>query len=338
MKPLLAFILALIAHAQAVNSLEQEFTCPIDGYHWKQRIETSSNPRGMRLDRKELGDVVEPRTLPQCPRCRFVMFLDEFPDSLATKLKPFILSPDYQMIAAKSPSYFSLAQIQEFLKAPPLFIGQSYLRASWQVEEKDAQCQRNLARALDKVVLAFAEIKPGDRHYINTALLCGEIERRLSRWEDADKRFRTLRDAPEFQEPKLQIIIALQMTLIEKRDNKPHILEEPSVPVTTAPPKLTLDPPPAKPAIETPKAAPSAEVKPTPSPPKPIVITKRKLPDLPEEAPPLASPAPVKDTPDIHLEEPAAKNPPPQKTSPAIAVISTPAPNAKTKPKPIGAE
>ena len=342
MKLLLAFILALTISASAVNSLEQEFTCPIDGHHWKQRIETSSNPRGMRLDRKELGDVVEPRTLPQCPKCLFVMFLDNFSEPLIEKIRPFVLSPDYRMIAAKNPTYFSLAQIQEFLGpeiAPPLFTGQSYLRASWQVEEKDALCQRHLARALDKIVLAFAEMKPGDRNYINTALLAGEIERRLSRWEDADKRFRTLHDAPEFQEPKLQVVIALQMRLVEMRDNKPHVLEEPSVPVAPpAPPKLTLEPPPAKPATETPKTAPSAEARPTPPPPKPIVVTKRKLPDLPEEVPPLADPVPVKDTPDIPLVKPTAKNSPPPKTSPAVAVISTPSPDAKAKPKPIGAE
>ena len=338
MKLLLVFILTLTINARAVNSLEQDFTCPIDGHHWKQRIETSSNPRGMRLDRRELGDVVEPRTLPQCPKCRFVMFLDEFPEQLADKIKPFILSPDYQMIAAKNPTYFSLAQIQEFLKAPPLFIGQSYLRASWQVEEKDALCQRHLARALDKISAAFTGMKPSDRHYINTALLAGEIERRLSRWEDASKRFHTLRDAPEFKDPKLQVIIALQLTLIEKRDNKPHAIEEPSVSIAAPPPKLNLDPPPAKATTEPQKAAPSAEAKPTPAPPKPTIVTKRKIPDLPEEAPPLHDPVPTKDPPDALLEKPAPKNPTPKKTSPPVAVIATPAPDAKTKPKPIGAE
>lgn len=338
MKLLLVFILTLTINARAVNSLEQEFTCPIDGHHWKQRIETSSNPRGMRLDRKELGDVVEPRTLPQCPKCRFVMFLDEFPDQLAVKIKPFILSPDYQMIAAKNPTYFSLAQIQEFLKAPPLFIGQSYLRASWQVEEKETICQRHLTRALEKINAAFAAMKPGDRHYINTTLLAGEIERRLSRWEDAEKRFRALHDAPEFQEPKLRIIIALQLTLIGKRDNKPHIIEEPRVPIATPPQKLTLDPAPAKPTPEPQKAAPSAEAKPTPAPPKPIIVSKRKIPDLPEEAPPLTDPVPIKDPPDALLAKPAPKKPAPSKNAPLAAVIATPAPDAKTKSKPIGAE
>jgi hypothetical protein len=338
MKLLFVFILALTINARAVNTLEQEFSCPIDGHHWKQRIESSANPRGLRLDRRELGDVVEPRTLPQCPKCRFVMFLDEFPDQLAEKMKPFILSPDYQMIAAKNPTYFSLAQIQEFLKAPPLFIGQSYLRASWQVEEKDALAQRHLARALDKISAAFSAMKASDRHYINTALLAGEIERRLSRWEVAEKRFRTLHDASEFQEPKLQVIIALQLTLIEKRDNKPHALEEPSVPIAAPPPKLILDSPPAKTMNEAQKAAPSAEAKPTPAPPKPIIVSKRKIPDLPEEAPLLTEPVPIKDPPDALLAKPAPQKPTPSKNAPLVAVIATPAPDAKTKAKPIGAE
>ncbi len=339
MKLLLVFILTLTINARAVNSLEQEFTCPIDGHHWKQRIETSSNPRGMRLDRRELGDVVEPRTLPQCPKCRFVMFLDEFPEQLAEKIKPFVLSPDYQMIAAKSPTYFCLAQIQEFLKAPPLFIGQSYLRASWQVEEKEALNLRYLARALDKINAAFSTMKPGDRHYINTALLGGEIERRLSHWEDAGKRFHSLRDAPEFKDPKLQVVIALQLTLVEKRDNKPHILEEPSAPIAAPPLKLSSDPPPAKPQAETPQTAPSAAAKPTLSPPKPLIVTRRKIPDLPEEAPLLPEPKPVTEKPTSPLPNPTpAKNPTPSKNTPASAIIATPALDAKTKPRPIGAE
>jgi hypothetical protein len=50
---------ALLTHA--VTTLEEDFTCPIDRETWKQRIETSSRPAGLRLDLKKLGEVVEPR-------------------------------------------------------------------------------------------------------------------------------------------------------------------------------------------------------------------------------------------------------------------------------------
>ena len=60
--------------ACAVNSMDQGFLCPICGTHWEQRIETSGHSRGLRLDLRQLGDVVDPPTLPQCPKCRFPLF------------------------------------------------------------------------------------------------------------------------------------------------------------------------------------------------------------------------------------------------------------------------
>ena len=47
--PLLLF--ACIGYA--VNSLEQEFLCPVCGMNWHQRVETSGRARGLRLDLRQ---------------------------------------------------------------------------------------------------------------------------------------------------------------------------------------------------------------------------------------------------------------------------------------------
>ncbi len=225
---LAAFIFALwLVAAHAVNTVETEFTCPIDATRWKQATETSSRVTAMRLDRREIGDVNDPRTLPQCPKCRFVMFISEWKDiePLAERLRPFVLGADYQMIAAKRPTYFCLAQIQQYLKSPPLYTGQSYLRAAWQVEENEMLTQRYLALALAQFTTATASMNPADKDRPNILLLSGEIERRLAQWDTAEKRFRDYQSTEPFSAPAYQAVIALQLRLIAAKDNKPHLLE-----------------------------------------------------------------------------------------------------------------
>ena len=210
------------AVARAVNSIEQDFTCPFDGHTWKQRMETSAEVKGMRLDLRQLGDVVQPPTLPQCPKCRAVLFADKFERDLVLALKPFIEMPDFAHVAKKFPSYYVLAQIQQRLKAPPYHIGHSYLRAAWQAEAKPAIAQHCLVQAQEFLTAAFQTMEPDHKHYANTALLLGEFERRLGQFENANVRFRKLMDLEVFKQPGFQLIIARQMELIAKRDSAPH--------------------------------------------------------------------------------------------------------------------
>ncbi len=259
---LVAFILTLwLGSAHAVNTVETEFTCPIDSTHWKQATETSSRVTALRLDRRETGDVTDPRTLPQCPKCRFVMFISEWKDiePLAERLRPFILGADYQMLAAKRPTYFCLAQIQQYLKAPPLYIGQSYLRAAWQVEENETITQRYLALALAQLTTATAAMDPADKDRPSILLLCGEIQRRLAQWDTAEKHFREHQSAEPFQVPAYQAVIALQLRLIAAKDNKPHLLQGRSS-ATAENPNLPL-----------PKSLPERNTAPLPDP-KPISV------------------------------------------------------------------
>jgi hypothetical protein len=232
-----AFLVATMA--LAVNSLEQEFKCPFDGTEWKQRIETSASPRGLRSDLRRLGDVVEPPTLPQCPKCRFPMFSDRLAEPVIERLKPFVAGADFQMLAPKNPSYFTLAQVQEFLRAPHRYIALSYLRASWQVEDREAVCRRFLEKAHEHFLGAVSELRPGDRQFADIVLLCGEVERRLGKWEEAAERFRELGIGDDLKEAKLKPLVALQLKLIKLRDSSPRALD---APVPDAPPVAAQPP------------------------------------------------------------------------------------------------
>ena len=229
-----AMAVCMAAAAPGYNSLEQEFTCPIDGHEWKQRVETSARPRALRLDLRQLGDVMDPPTLPQCPKCRFPYFSDRLAEQANEpekaeafeRLRKFILGADFQLLARKYPSYFCLAQVQEFLHAPHRHIALSYQRASWQVEDREAVCARLLEKAHAHFLAALAEMKPQDSRFGEFSLLCGETERRLGKWVQAERRFRDLQQGEGAKHPRKLPIFAMQLKLIERRDSQPKAIDE----------------------------------------------------------------------------------------------------------------
>lgn len=231
----LIIFFCVVGKVLAVSSIEQDFTCPFDGHRWKQRMETSANMKGMRLDLRQLGDVVQPPTLPQCPKCRAVLFLDLFPPEIVSALRPFVESRDFAQAAGKYPSYHVFAQMQEWLKAPAYYIGHSYLRASWQSEDKPLVARKYLAFAHRSLSAAFEAMKTADKNYANTALLLGELERRLGRLEAADARFRSLMNSEPFKEAGHQRIITRQMELIANRDTLPRAIFATHDALVTAP-------------------------------------------------------------------------------------------------------
>ena len=231
---LLLFLLTVIAGA--VNSLEQEFLCPICGTHWQQRVETSSRAKGLRLDLRQVGDIVDPPTLPQCVKCRFPLFSDRLTEQAKDpkkapafkQLRSFVLGADFQMLAAKNPPYFALALVQGLNARNPTphrVIALSYLRASWQVEDREAACRRLLEKAREHYIAALAESREGDPLRRDLALLCGEIERRLGKWDDAAKRFRDLDSSGILNGTPQEGIPTLELRLIAQHDSAPHLLD-----------------------------------------------------------------------------------------------------------------
>jgi hypothetical protein len=226
-------LLLLACVGQAVNTMEQEFLCPICGTRWEQRVETSKQVRGLRLDLRQLGDVVDPPTLPQCTKCRFPLFSEQLVEQANDpakaqafkRLRAFVLGGDFQMLASKNPSYFCLAQVQELLGAPRRHIAMSYLRASWQVEDREAACLRLLEKAHEYFVAALEEMREGEPKRSDVILLCGEMERRLGKWDEAEKRFREVESSGLLRGTEHAVIPGMQLRLIARKDPAPHPLD-----------------------------------------------------------------------------------------------------------------
>jgi len=114
--------------------ITNDYTCPIDSTSFSYEVDASGSSRDTRLDLKRIGAIAQPRELPQCPNCKFVLFKEVFDKNELLKLKPYILSEEYQNISEENSSYYYLAKIKEYQKESNFDIGITYLEASWQVE------------------------------------------------------------------------------------------------------------------------------------------------------------------------------------------------------------
>ncbi len=306
-------LLLLACIACAVNSMEQEFLCPVCGTHFTHRVETSGRARGLRLDLRQTGDVVDPPSLPQCTKCRFPLFSDKLVEQANDpakapafrQLRAFVRGADFQMLVAKNPSYFALAQVQQLLQAPHRVIALSYLRASWQVEDREVICRRLLEKALEHYVAARAEAGKDYRLRRDLALLCGEIERRLGKWEEAERRFTDLQASGILADTPQVNIPALQLRLIAQRDPAPHLIDGADVVQNALPPAVTLP-----------------EEKLTLQPGNPVRVEK------PEDALKLAQPQPSAMPPDL----PLPSGPPSPASEPTLLPKDAPTgPSAKSR-------
>ena len=213
-----------LASALALTFTVREFTCPIDGHVFSQSVSATGTSYGSRLDNKPLGQIVAPWVLPQCPKCRFVLAWKSNDTAVVTKLRPFVLSFAYQNMASNGPTYECLARLRQTLDAPPLEIADAYLQASWQVEASPARCQTFLQAALTNQLAGIKTFAGADSDRVCLERLCGELERRLGRFDEARARLLKLRMTTT--DGEVLAILDRQLRFIDQQDSAPHASTE----------------------------------------------------------------------------------------------------------------
>ncbi len=169
-----------------------------------------------------------PIPLPVCPNNHFVVYKNQFTDAEKEHLKKFVLSPEYQNLAKDNSSYFLLAKIFEYLGETDWHIANSYLLATWQVENKPEKEKQYLDLTLQHLNKFLSTgNKEGDRTWETAQMLAGEMERRLGRFDDAKKRFLDLSQLSGFKQGFNAAVVMYQLDLIAKKDSGVHDLPEP---------------------------------------------------------------------------------------------------------------
>lgn len=206
---------------------EEEFTCPLDGTKFKATVDLSGTSFGSRLDLKPIGPTAAPWRLPVCPMDHFIVVRQDYTEAERDLLKNYVRSQEYRDLAKTHSTYFLLAKIYEVLGEDDWKIAEAYLQGSWQVEARDAECMEYLEASLLHAK-RFLEKKPKhDETWKTAEMLSGELERRLGRFEEAQKRFKRLRRLSEFKEDRLARIIRYQLNLIKWRNTLSQKVPEP---------------------------------------------------------------------------------------------------------------
>jgi len=218
----------------SLTKTKEKYVCPIDGIKFNYVCIVTATTIGKRLDLRPVGYTISPNPLPQCPKCKFVLFKKKLSPKNLKIIKLIIYSNEYQNIKKIHKPYFYFAKIyRKYYKKQESFsynssLGFIYLKASWQAESSH---NKNLIieylkyslKHFKKSLNVFYKKKEKDINakYVIPLLLCGEIERRLSNFKEAKKIFLSIKSKKEFQKIIPQMYIDQQLLLIKKKINSP---------------------------------------------------------------------------------------------------------------------
>lgn len=232
----------LVAHVCAVaicsagevrahTSITVELTCPYDDTKFSFVAQASGTSFGTTLDFRPVGPIVSPDPIGDCPTNGFVFFEHQFSGDKLERMRPFILSADYQALRAET-SYYRAAWIAERTGTAHFDASMLLLQATWQVYEDLPRYQRY---ATELAARLPDDIKPltGPKKRWAEFLL-GEVLRRLGRLDEARLIFSALVENAEANATEVAIA-RFQLRLIGANDRQPHLMHEAAEAANTAP-------------------------------------------------------------------------------------------------------
>jgi len=225
-KSLVSFVLAggflagVSAHAMTRNAVEM--VCPYDGVKFTFNDQMSGTSFDKRLDWMPVGAIESPWPLAACPTNGFVFLKEKYDADELERLRPLILSAEYQGLKGETP-YYRAAWIKERTGAPHPEVSRWLLQATWQATGE--QYSRYATELVARLSVDIADKTESAEQHIGYRLLTGEILRRLGRFEEADGQFVALTKdlEPASNEAK---IVAFQRRLIADKDIRAHLISE----------------------------------------------------------------------------------------------------------------
>jgi hypothetical protein len=193
---------AVSAHAMTRQLVEM--TCPYDGVKFSLSAQASGTSFGQMLDWMQFGAIESPWPLATCPTNGFVFIKTKYEDDELERLRPLILSAEYQSIKGETP-YYRAAWIMERTGASHQDVSYFLLQATWEVGWIEFRGPRDLAEGttseryrryatelLARLPVDIAdESRTAERRTLDR-LLIGELLRRLGRFDEADSHFAAL--------------------------------------------------------------------------------------------------------------------------------------------------
>lgn len=199
--------------------------CPVclgDAYY---NAQISASVFDTRLDFRPVGMIIAPESLPDCPKCGFVIFKSSATARELAEYRAITVSDEYRKRLGRS-SYFRLAYLYEKLGRNGWDVGGTYIEASWQEEEQPEKLKEDLELGLKHFDSYLPEVKEGCVEWLSTQLMRVEVLRRLSRFDEAKKTLRSMRG---YSFPKGSIgdkVLKCEALLCRLKDPAPRAVGE----------------------------------------------------------------------------------------------------------------
>jgi len=228
-------VLAVPAGAHTSGVVEQ--TCPLDGKTFKTELDMSGTTFGKQLDLKPVGATAAPWRIPVCPLDGFVLYQEKFSAEELADFKTYVASAEYSAwVKKQETSHYLLARLLEHRGEPEKRVAWFFLQATWQVDKDPARYAEYAGEALARYAKLAASLPETDEQWSTAGLVAAELERRLGRFEEAQKRLRALAARPAFAEGFLRDLCNYELALVGKKDTAVHQMSEAS-PAKPAPRK-----------------------------------------------------------------------------------------------------
>lgn len=210
------------AKAFASTIQEIEMTCPYDGTRFSYTAQMSATAFDTALDFMPVGAIIAPWPLAVCPTNGFVFFKEAFDAEELERLRPLILSPEYQALKGET-AYYRAAWIVERTGGSHGDVSALLLKATWEASRDAGRYQRYAAELIDRlpddIRASSAEQKAESQQ------LLGELMRRIGKFTEAKQHFM---ERERELDPKSTegLVAAFEIQLIDKRDAQPHFYSE----------------------------------------------------------------------------------------------------------------
>ncbi len=227
MKKILPAFLCLLLLAPGLSGaakvVEREMACPLCGHDFYALLDVPDPDYEMRLDLKPLGALPGPWRLPECPKCGLVIYSAGLGKRDFAKTRAAASSPIYAASAGRA-SYYRLGVLYGLLGKPDFLLANTFLKASWQEEEKPALLREDLELSLKHFASCAASCGGVEKE--NSQLLMGELLRRLGRFEEARAHLAALGSEKGFQNNFFADVVSFQLKLCASRDSGVHDMLE----------------------------------------------------------------------------------------------------------------
>jgi hypothetical protein len=166
----MAVTVSVTLPAQTMTIHTIEMTCLYDGTKFKFEAQGSGTAFDKALDGMLMGAIQSPWPLAVCPTNGFVFLRDGYDAGELERLRPLILSAEYQALKDETP-YYRAAWIMERSAAPRTEVSMLLLQATWEVGQSELRSRYGARLATQQINNPESSGKPGQQEELFKAIL-----------------------------------------------------------------------------------------------------------------------------------------------------------------------